>query len=205
MSGTNLDSVIVAAWNQTALYVAAHPSEFQWGDKENRVLLTLRDRIHEINPQVQVTGPEPHRQSRFGRQSIDLVCVLASERVAIEGKFKVVSDGAQPDNRKDAFWDLHKLEQYVANGAYSLGFFLWLTDAKQYLHEPKGDSHDFSTHRGRQYIGGTTLRATRARSHPNGFELTLRGSYCFDWQPVTSNLDWYRLLIRVDAATQSLK
>ena len=75
---------------------------------------------------------------------------------------KVLSDGAVPDNRKAAFFDLFKLEHCVDSGPYTSGVFLWLTGQPDYRKQASGDSAEFSTHDGRIYRRGTPLRATRS-------------------------------------------
>src|SRR5205823_11431475 len=120
-------------------------------------------------------------QRRFNGWLIDLACFRADCSVAVEGKYKLVTDGAVPDNRKAAFFDLYKLEEYLASGRYAAGLFLWLTNDPRYRQQATGDSKDFSTHQGRVYRAGTLLHAARARNlMPQ--PLVLRRDYAFNWE-----------------------
>ena len=65
----------------------------------------------------------PDQQETFKSWRIDLIAVNPPERLAVEGKYKLVSDVAVTDNRKEAFFDIFKLEQYVTSGKYSGGLF----------------------------------------------------------------------------------
>ncbi len=185
--------LILTAWSAVATFVAAgHASQFTGRDKEKKLLRKLREYLEQAAPDLSVSGPD--FQVRFGRWEIDLVCDDEAMRLAVEGKYKVLSDGAVPDNRKAAFFDLYKLENYVDSGEYARGLFLWLTDERNYLVHARGDSQDFSTHQGRVYEPGTRLRATRSRSGMP-VPLILKGRYEFNWETVHGS--WYSLVLPV--------
>lgn len=128
---------------------------------------------------------------------IDLVCKHSADQIAIEFKFKTDKDGAVPDNRKRAFYDIFKCERYVSSGKYSLAYFLWLTNEAKYLGKPSEyeDSRNFSTHKGRRYDSGTGLSANRA---PEGIPLplVLKNDYVFNW--ISINVGWNILCIAVE-------
>ena len=131
----------------------------------------------------------------FERWSIDVVGSRDKIKVAVEGKYKIFSDGAVPDNRKAAFFDIYKLERCVDNGRYSAGVFVWLTNQMDYLRPANGDSADFSTHDGRLYQAGTALRAERTRNEMP-LPLTLSHSYKFSWKRIL-NTNWHTLVIEL--------
>jgi hypothetical protein len=189
--------VILAAWNKTASYIASgHEAEFSGRSKEGLVFRRLGQNIACLSPGIRVELEVP-----FDRWRIDLVGSSGAEHVAVEGKFKLRSDGAVPDNRKAAFLDLYKLEQYVGSGRYSRGIFVWLTDEALYLRKGTGDSADFSTHDGRIYQPSTPLNAKRSRSGMP-LPLVLTQQYDFQWQQI-SNSKWYCLVLTVLPTGQS--
>ncbi len=190
-----LKSIILTEWLTTCEYIAnSHSQEFAGQEKETKVLHQLQQNIASKYSAIQFIGP--YSQAKFGQWEIDLVCILGSERLAIEGKYKLTSDGAIPDNRKEAFYDLYKLENCVGSGIYSSGLFLWLTNVKAYLGKASGDSADFSTHHGRIYLPNTPLLAKRAR-RKMPLPLTLKGHYIFNWKEVLSNAHWHTLVLAV--------
>jgi hypothetical protein len=144
-----------------------------------RVFRRVSEEIARRACDVQIFGPDS--QLRFDSWSIDLVCCDGDCRIAVEGKYKIASDGAVPDNRKAAFFDLFKLEQYADSAQYAEGVFLWLTNEPSYRQQATGDSADFSTHQGRVYVAGTPLRATRSRNKMP-LPVVLKRSYKFDWE-----------------------
>ncbi len=193
----NATQVILKAWRATCEAVIANPAAYVGREKEALVFRTLRDQIGLATCD---TGAESASlQVGHGSRFIDVVWRHGVEQVAIEGKYKIQTDGAIPDNRKAAFFDLFKLERCVDDGPYTGGLFLWLTDQPKYLEEARGDSAEFSTHDGRVYRMGVPLRAARARdSMP--IPLTLNRSYSFKWERLDRG--WQALVIRVDQATQ---
>ena len=188
-----LTGIIFDAWEKVCHYIAdGHVDEFTGRRKETLVFQRLRGEILQDWPTVRVD-----MQATFDDWRIDLVCIRGRERVAVEGKFKVLSDRAVPDNRKAAFFDLFKLERYVSSGEYSKGIFVWLTNKPQYLKRASGDSSAFSTHHGRIYESGTRLEARRARDSHMPLPLTLIGRYKFNWQEALPNAGWYSLVLKV--------
>jgi hypothetical protein len=188
---------ILAAWNKTASYIASgREAEFSGRSKEGLVFRRLGQTIENLSPGIRVELEVP-----FDCWKIDLVGSSEAEHVAVEGKFKLRRDGAVPDNRKAALFDLFKLEQYVGSGKYSKGIFVWLTDEAAYLRKGTGDSADFSTHDGRIYQPGIPLNAKRSR---NGMPLplVLTQRYDFQWQQI-SNSKWYSLVLTVLPVRQS--
>lgn len=199
MDQKNLPAVIVEAWHGVARQIAdGGASEFAGQNKEEKVVRRLKEVLASAHSDIDF--PESLRQfspkSFPGPWTIDLVCRRQDETVALEAKFKTRSDGAVPDNRKEAFFDLFKLENYVASGKYSTGLFLWVTNRKEYLKEATGDSRDFSTHQGRTYNAQTAIHASRAR-RKMPLPLTLSGNYTFNWHEVTPDSGWYALSIEV--------
>lgn len=178
----------------TTKAVAANPSDFLGRDKETRVFRRLREEIATVTNEVGVIGPDSQR--RFDRWGIDVVCADGDCQVPIEGKYKIASDGAIPDNRKAAFFDLYKLERYLDSGQYVAGLFLWLTNEPAYRQQASGDSVDFSTHEGRIYTAGKQLRAARSRNQMP-LPLVLKHSYKFEWHQVDALGQWHSLAIRV--------
>ena len=194
VTAEELVDFVLQSWQLTANAVAASPSEFLGRDKETRVFRRLREEIANVATDVRIIGPDS--QLRFNRWGIDVVCADGDCQMPIEGKYKIASDGAIPDNRKAAFFDLFKLEQYLDSGQYVGGLFLWLTNEPAYRQQASGDSVDFSTHEGRAYAAGTQLRAARSRNQMP-LPLVLKHSYKFDWQRVDALGQWYSLAIRV--------
>jgi hypothetical protein len=184
-------STTLAAWNATAAYIAhGHSSEFLGRQKEGLVFCHLKQEI-----QATSCGVNAELEVPFDGWEIDLVASGAGEPIAVEGKFKIRGDGAVPDNRKAAFFDLYKLERYVRSGKFAKGLFVWLTDEEAYLREPKGDSADFSTHHGRRYRPGTPLHARRSRNQMP-LPLVLAGEYNFTWERIGGS-PWYVLVVKV--------
>jgi hypothetical protein len=100
-----LNVTIIEAWQRLVHYIAGgHAGEFTGQKKETAMLRQLRREIERAQPSLRIVGPD--MQERFNNWSIDLVCALEPERIAVEGKFKTLSDGATPDNRYEAFRDL---------------------------------------------------------------------------------------------------
>lgn len=191
MSHQAAAGAILTAWNTTASYIASgHVAEFSGRSKEGLVFRRVKQGLDKVSPGIKVELEVP-----FHGWEIDLVASWEAEQVAVEGKFKLRSDGAVPDNRKAAFFDLHKLERYIGSGRYSRGLFVWLTDEEAYIRKATGDSADFSTHHGRVYQPGTPLHAKRSRNMMP-LPLVLAGRYDFSWQPI-SNSKWYVLVLNV--------
>lgn len=88
---------VLAAWKETMSRVLTTPADFLGRDKETKVLRCLRSALESTAPSLVLSGPD--LQEKFGTWSIDLVCGADSCRLAIEGKFKTVRDGATPDKR----------------------------------------------------------------------------------------------------------
>ncbi len=175
------EACVLDAWSDVCSYIASgRADEFAGQRKETNVLKRVRALIEAKDPNGRLSLIGPDSQETFKSWSIDLVSVNPPERLAVEGKYKLVSDVAVTDNRKEAFFDLFKLEQYVASGKYSSGLFLWLTNQPRYLTPTTGASADFSTHQGRTYQSGTLLNAARARSKSMPLPLVLRGNYVFN-------------------------
>lgn len=192
-----LTDAILSGWRSTTNYVAnGHAIGFAGKKKEDLVLLHLTRDIELISSNIRVFGPEV--KEKFDSWYIDLVCESGNEKIAIEGKFKTLTDGAVPDNRKEAFFDLFKLEQYVSSKKYTAGLFLWLTNEPHYLRKATGDSSNFSTHQGRVYKTGVPLTARRSRRADMPLPLTLTHSFIFDWLEVTSGLGWHSLVLEVN-------
>lgn len=190
-----LKSLVLTAWQATCVYVASnYAQQFSGANKETKVLRQLRQDLSYAHPSIQFVGPD--NQAKFKQWEIDLVCILGDETIAIEGKYKIESDGAIPDNRKLAFFDIYKLEQYVSSGNYSRGLFLWLTNVPNYLREPTGDSSNFSTHHERMYLPNTPLTANRAKNKMP-LPLILSGQYAFNWQHVLPYNQWHMLTLEV--------
>lgn len=184
-------STTLAAWKTTATYIASgHSSEFLGRQKGGLVFRRLKQDIAATSRGVNADLEVP-----FDGWEIDLVASGAGKPIAVEGKFKIRGDGAIPDNRKAAFFDLYKLEWYVRSGKFEQGLFVWLTDEEAYLREPKGDSADFSTHQGRAYRPGTPLHARRSRNQMP-LPLVLAGEYNFSWEKIAGS-PWYVLVLKV--------
>lgn len=103
MDKPSLKVIIIDAWQAVAHYVArGHAAEFSGQSKETLVFRSLRNEIERLTPSVRIKGPDD--QERINNWSIDLVCKNGAETtIAIQGKYKIDSDGAVPDNRKAAF------------------------------------------------------------------------------------------------------
>jgi len=154
----------------------------------------LKQELVRNYPAIRFIGPD--NQAEFGQWKIDLVCIYEAEKVAVEAKYKIRSDKAVPDNRKEAFLDLYKLENCIKSSKYANGLFLWLTNEPNYLHQATGDSKQFSTHQGRVYQPNTPLNARRAR-RKMPLPLTLSGQYVFNWRRVLPKEQWYSLVLEV--------
>jgi len=190
-----ITSAILAAWKQTVSYIASgHLAEFSSRYKESLVFRRVKSDLKNVSPDVRVELEVP-----FNRWEIDLVGSHEAEQVAVEGKFKLRGDGAVPDNRKAAFFDLYKLERYISSGRYSRGLFMWLTDEEAYVRKATGDSADFSTHQGRVYQPRTPLCARRSRNMmPLPLVLTRR--YEFSWEKILDSR-WFILILNVAIPT----
>ncbi len=189
-------AVVLEAWSTTAHYIASgHEHEFIGRYKERDLVRRLRSEVEDRAAGLRIVGPDV--QDTFRRWRIDLVCGFASTKLAVEVKFKTQRDGAVPDNRKAAFFDLFKLEQYVTSGEYAGGLFLWLTDHERYRSTATGDSANFSTHHGRVYSAGTSLQAARSRDASMPNPLRLDQSYRFEWTRVRPSATWFSLVIPV--------
>ncbi len=196
MENPSLTTAILNAWQTVCSNIAdGHANEFTGPGKETSVFRLLQGKIERALPGLTPIGPDG--QEKFQEWYIDLVCFRENERIAVEGKFKIISDGAVPDNRKAAFFDLFKLEQYVSSGKYSTGLFLWLTNDPGYLRVAKGDSSDFSTHQGRVYEPNTKLDAKRSRDPKMPLPLTLGRRYVFNWQEILPGAPWQSLVLEV--------
>ncbi len=195
MNQQTTPGAILAAWNLTASYIASgHVAEFSGRSKEGLVLRRVKQDLAMASAGIKIDLEVP-----FDRWEIDLVGSREAERVAVEAKFKLRSDRAVPDNRKAAFFDLHKLERYVGSGKYSRGLFVWLTDEEAYVHPATGDSADFSTHHGRVYQPETPRCAKRSRNMMP-LPLLLTGRYNFSWQRILDST-WYLLVLNVPRTT----
>ena len=139
----------------------------------------------------------PNSQERFKCWNIDTCLCESTRTLGSRGKVQVGKRCCQYGNRKEAFFDIFKLEQYVASGKYSSGLFLWLTNQPRYVKPTRGASADFSTHNGRTYQSGTPLKADRARSKSMPLPLVHRGNYVFNWRQVLPGGEWYSLEVRV--------
>ena len=188
---------ILNAWDSVAGCIAAgQHKEFLGRAKERLVFRSMREFLSIAAPGVRVDLEVPYKN-----WNIDLVGCRHGECVAVEGKFKLQTDGAVPDNRKAAFFDLYKLEQYVGSSSYSSGLFVWLTNKVEYTQRATGDSKDFSTHNGRIYLPGTSLNAKRCRDKmPLPLVLTRR--YDFTWKQI-ANSCWYTLFLVVRPTSPS--
>jgi hypothetical protein len=190
---------VFEAWRTVVHHIAAADSaEVSGSSKETRVLLRpLRTEIERLVPSVRINGPDPD-QERFNNWRVDLVCRNGPETIALEGKFKTLRDGAPADNRKEAFFDLYKLETYVDSGKYSMGIFLWLTDNPAYLRSATKDSREFSTHDGRIYEPDVPLNANRPERNASRMPLPLilTRRYVFRWETVTGT-SWHHLALVV--------
>lgn len=123
----------------------------------------------------------------------DLRVIKGQVRIAIEVKYKL-GYGAHPDNRKEAFIDLGKLERYLTGKYANCGLFLWLTDQVAYTKQPTGDSKPYSTHDGRIYTPDSILPATRSRrGQIEPFFLT--NEHVFSWQSLAK--PWWTLALLV--------
>lgn len=184
-------NAFLAAWKTTAAYIAGgHTSEFFGRHKETLVFRHLKQKIEAASRNVNAELEVP-----FEGWEIDVVISRGGKRIAVEGKFKIREDGAIPDNRKAAFFDLYKLESYVHSGTFQQGLFVWLTDEYAYLCEPTGDSADFSIHQDRTYRRGTPLHARRSRNQMP-LPLILAGEYKFSWERIEGS-PWYVLVLKV--------
>jgi len=192
---------VLKEWQEVCCYIAGgNCHEFKGSKKEAKVLSCLTSRISKNYPQICLDS-----NVRFGDWFIDIVCCYKSIELAIEGKFKLQSDGAVPDNRKEAFFDLHKLEKYSKHENNRGGVFLWLTDQPHYLKEATGDSKDFSSHHGRNLIAGQPLVARRFRRKNFPNPLILGQSYSLDWKPVGETNRWSTLIVEIGTGNQSKK
>ena len=184
-------NAILNAWEQTCCHIASgHADQFAGRRKEGLVFSHV-GAIVTASPGIGAAS-----EVGFETWMIDLVGSRERIKVAVEGKYKTCGDGAVPDNRKAAFFDLYKLEQYVDREDYSRGIFLWLTNQKDYLRAANGDSADFSTHEGRVYKSGAALHANRARNSQMPLPFTLSRSYQFSWKRIQGT-DWHALVIDI--------
>jgi hypothetical protein len=111
MSHPRAVEAILAAWNSTTSYIASgHVAEFSGRGKEGLVFRRPKQSLEKLSPGIKVEPEVP-----FDAWETDLVVSLGAEHVAVEGKFKLRSDGAVPDNRKAAFFGLYKLERYISS------------------------------------------------------------------------------------------
>jgi hypothetical protein len=122
MTHTTAVGGILAAWNSTTSYIASgHVGEFSGRSKEGFVFRHVKQSLEKLSPGIEVELEVP-----FDGGEIDLVASWEAECVAVEGKFKLQSDGAVPDNRKAALFGLYELERYIGSGRYSKWYVLAL-------------------------------------------------------------------------------
>jgi len=177
-----------------------------WGrDKEKELLKAFQGNLATLGSKsgFSMSISDPYVPEGFVTSDdhqlfIDLVIEHASSRFAVEGKFKTKSDGAIPDNRIEAFYDLWKCETYVDSGEYEASFFIWFTDQPGYLRGASGKSREFSVHDGRIYEKCTPLHASRSR-RDIPLPLTLKRDYKFKWTPLP--LNWHLLSFQVTKKT----
>lgn len=185
MQKKSIKNTLLEAWKLTINNVINKNETYSGKEKELRVSNDFEKQILKLNPNVQII-----KQKRFESWEIDLVVVEQDSRTAIEIKYKLVSDGAVPDNRKEIFYDLYKIEKYINSLYYSTGAFFFLTNDSRYLNTATGDSRDFSTHNQRFYKSKTQLVYKRARRiMPSPF--ILENDYCFSWESYCDK--WYSL------------
>lgn len=188
MINNYIEAILVKSWDSTINRVIVKNDEYRGRFKEQNVSRILKSYILEENPKLKIIGPE--YQMKFLSWNIDLVIIQYDLNTAIEVKYKLLSDGAVPDNRKAIFFDLFKIENYVSSKDYALGAFFLLTNNVRYLNIARGDSKDFSTHEGRLYKAGTQLSCIRNRGKlPT--KLTLKNNYRFNWENKHEN--WYSM------------
>lgn len=195
------------AWMTTAQQASRCPN---WGrEKEKELVKIFRDNLAALDSECEpsMIVSDPYTPERFvtpnGHQFfVDLVIEYASTKFAVESKFKTKSDGAVPDNRIEAFYDLWKCEAYIDSGKYEASFFILLTDEHSYLREASGKSREFSLHDGRIYLKNTPLHASRSRRGISLPEpLTLKRDYSFRWVPIIPN--WYTLSFQIAGETSA--
>ena len=114
MPDNSCESAVLEAWGTTCRYIAGgHAKEFVGQKKETIVLRHVRAQIDagDANQRLSLVGPDS--QEKFNTWKVDLVCANPPSRVAVEGKYKLLTDGAITDNRPEAFFDLFKLEPAI--------------------------------------------------------------------------------------------
>jgi hypothetical protein len=168
--------------------------------KETHVLDRFKGHVVRIDSSADVIGP--WKQARFRRSktstwSIDLVIKWRGVAAAVEGKYKVKTESAVRDSRIDAFYDIFKLEQYVASGQYNCGVFVWWTDSASYLRQATGGSADFSTHQGREYRTNQALNGSSTKLPLSVFPVILTNDYRFMWREFIHSTTCYSLVIPV--------
>ena len=112
---------------------------------------------------------------------------------AVEIKFFKKQNHREPNNRYDAFVDVHNLENYGSKA--SLCYLVIATDHSHYVDQTSysTDTCDFDLRHGKTYAGGTT--ATYRTKVPYGAPITLVGSYEFLWDTAAGGLHFLRVAV----------
>lgn len=93
----SLNAGILDAWKGVAQHIAGHAADFTGRLKEALVFDRLREEIERAG--FAVTGSQVPFRIGEATWKIDLVCKDAFGATAVEGKFKLASDGAIPGIR----------------------------------------------------------------------------------------------------------
>jgi len=112
---------------------------------------------------------------------------------AIELKFFKKENHREPNNRYDAFKDIHNLENY---GQFcKQGFLILATDHSHYIDQTSysKDTSDFDLRHNTQYKAGTTLYYRTEKSYGQPFKL--KNSYKFNWDKTEKKLSFLKIKV----------
>ena len=132
-------------------------------------------------------------KSKTKKARVDIILSLGDfsnfSTVAIELKFLKAINHREPNNRYDAFLDLHNLEVYKRENLFDITYFILGTDHKHYVNQKNYSTptSKFDLRNGSTYKAKTTL--IYGTSKPYGVPLALENDYTFNWDIIKKEFD----------------
>ena len=145
--------------------------------------------IFSLKLEVPYQSTLPLVKSNTNKAKIDIVLELVDRlnvsdtvKCAIELKFFKKVNQREPNNRYDAFADIHNLEAYVG-ASFDFGVFIMGTDHSHYVTQGSYNNAtaDFDLRDGKRYISGSLLKFKTVK--PHGPDIKLKNNYDFEWNP----------------------
>ena len=133
-------------------------------------------------------------KSGSDKAKIDIFISIEDDRntqsCALELKFFKKANQREPNNRYDIFKDIHNLECYEQA---DFGLLIVATDHPHYVNQTlySKDTAAFDFRHGKRYRSGTKL--IYGTKNPYGEPITLKQSYKFEWDQVSTGLHFLKL------------